>query len=124
MSEKVVTDRRRALFLQLLATHPNIEAKGQTRPYTSHNGHKFSVFSSEGRFGIRLAQAERTAFLDKYDTTLLESDGKTMREYVAIPDELMEDTEELKHYLHRGFIYVKSMRPKLPKRFKRRRKVH
>jgi len=104
------------LFDQLIATNPDIERKGKTSPYTSHNGHMFSHLSKTGTLGLRLSKEEREAFLEKYNTTLYESYGAIMREYVTVPDELLQNTEELKGYLDLSYEYVKTLEPKPTKK--------
>src|SRR5262249_42230938 len=37
-----------ALYEKLVATHPNVERKGDTIPYTSLNGHMFSYIGKNG----------------------------------------------------------------------------
>ena len=106
------------LYDQLIATHPDIERKGKTSPYTSHNGHMFTYLSKSGFLGIRLSKEDREAFLEKYNTTLYESYGAIMKEYVTVPDELLQDTEELKGYLDLSYEYVKSLKPKPTKKKK------
>ena len=68
--------------------------------------------------GLRLPKEERERFLEKYDTTLYESYGAVMREYVKVPDELLEDTEELKAYLDISYEYIKTLKPKPTKKKK------
>ena len=101
---------------RLIATHPNIERKGAKMPYTSLNGHMFTYFSKEGQLGIRLPKEEREAFLKKYDASLLVSYGAVMKEYVAVPDHLLENTKELKEYLALSYEYVSTMKPKPTKK--------
>ena len=50
------------LYEILLATIQDIERKGKTMPYTSHNGHMFTHLSKSGSLGIRLPKEEREAF--------------------------------------------------------------
>lgn len=100
----------------LIATHPEIERKGKNNPYTSVNGHMFSTLSHSGELGLRLPKAERESFLVKYDTRLFESYGAVMREYVAVPDALLKNTDELKPYLRISYEYVRSLKPKPTKR--------
>jgi TfoX/Sxy family transcriptional regulator of competence genes len=104
------------LYDQLIATHPDIERKGKTSPYTSLNGHMFTYLSKTGSLGIRLSKEKREAFLEKYNTTLYESYGAIMKEYVTVPDEMLQDTEELKGYLDLSYEYVKSLKPKPTKK--------
>jgi TfoX/Sxy family transcriptional regulator of competence genes len=115
-TSKEVPKDKLELYEKLIATHPDIERKGKTMLYTSHNGHMFTHLSKSGSLGIRLPQEQREAFLEKYNTTLFEQHGAIMREYVTVPDELLANTEELKKYLEISFEYVKTLRPKPTKR--------
>ena len=100
------------LYEQLLATQPGIELKGKNNPYTSHNGHMFTFISKEGVLAIRLAKDERELFLKKYKTTLMESYGAVMKEYVKVPDDLLAETKQLKVYLLKSLAYVRTLKPK------------
>lgn len=104
------------LYDQLIATFPEIQRRGLTSPYTSFNGNMFTYLSKSGTLGIRLPKDERQAFLEKYNTTLLESYGAVMKEYVAVPDELLQNTGELKQYLEISYAYVKTLKPKPTKK--------
>jgi len=104
------------LYDQLIDTHPDIERKGKTNPYTSHNGHMFTHLSKTGSLGIRLPKEEREKFLEDYHTTLYESYGAIMKEYVTVPDELLENTEELIKYLDLSYEYIKTLKPKPTKK--------
>ena len=106
---------------RLLATHPDIEPKGKNLLYTSVNGHMFTVFSTDTMLGIRLPKAEREAFLERFETTLLESYGSVMREYVCVPDEVLLDTDTLGPYLAMSFDYVRSLEPKPTTRPKKKK---
>ena len=81
------------LYNQLINTNPNIERKGVSSPYTSLNGHMYTYLSKSGSLGIRLPKEERERFLEKYNTTLYESHGAIMKEYVTVPDDLFQNTE-------------------------------
>jgi hypothetical protein len=107
-------DRAKALALyeKLVATNPEIERKGDTMPYTSTNGHMFSVLTKEAQLAIRLPEKERKAFLEKYKTTLCEQYGHVMPEYVVVPDALLAKTTELKRAFDASYAYVSSMKPK------------
>ena len=106
------------LYNKLIATNPDIQRKGKTMPYTSHNGHMFTIVSKSGSMGLRLPKDEREAFLEKYETTLLEQYGSVMKEYVTVPDDLLERTDELSPYLEISFEYIKSLKPKPTKKKK------
>ena len=101
-----------ALYDKLIATNSAIERKGVKLPYTSANGNMFTFISEAGLVGIRLPDDERKQFLERYKTTLFEAHGAIMKEYVTVPDALLQKTDELKKYLDLSFEYVKSLKPK------------
>ena len=107
-------DRAAALELyeKLVAMHPKVERKGDTMPYTSLNGHMFSVLTKEGSLALRLPAKEREAFLTRYKTTLCEQYGHVMPEYVVVPDALLKKTRELSKHFDVSFDYVASLKPK------------
>lgn len=114
-SEEIPTDRLDA-FDRLIDTHPGIQRKGKTNPYTSLNGHMFTHLDKTGSMGLRLPKEEREAFLEKYNTTLYVQHGATMKEYVAVPDELLQDTDALMPYLKLSYGYVGTLKPKPTKK--------
>ena len=97
---------------RLIAANPEIERKGVTNPYTSLNGHMFTHLSKTGTMGLRLPKDDREAFLEKYNTTLYEQYGAVMKEYVAVPEELLQNTDELKPFLDQSYAYVQTLKPK------------
>ena len=76
----------------------------------------FTYLSKAGLLGIRLPKEEREAFLAKCQTTLFESYGAIMKEYVTVPDDLLSDTEALQPYLDMSFAYVQTLKPKPTKK--------
>jgi TfoX/Sxy family transcriptional regulator of competence genes len=102
-----------ALYDKLIATHPEIERKGAANPYTSLNGHMFSLLlGPKGVMALRLPEDERAKFLKKYNATLYEAYGAVMREYVTVPDALLKNTKTLEKYLAKSYAYVKTLKPK------------
>lgn len=61
---------------------------------------------------IRLPDDERERFLKKYKSTLFEAYGTVMKEYVAVPERLLEKTQELKQYLDLSYEHAKTLKPK------------
>ncbi|MFZ0707338.1 MAG: TfoX/Sxy family protein [Candidatus Korobacteraceae bacterium] len=108
-----------ALYEKLVATNPKVELKGDANGYTSLNGNMFTLLHSSGRLAIRLPEGEREKFLKKYKTTLFEAYGAVMREYVAVPDELLKKTAELKKYFDLSYEYARTLKPKLASKKKR-----
>jgi hypothetical protein len=100
------------MYEKLLATHPDIERKGAAHPYTSVNGHMFTYLDQTGTLGIRLPEEQVQPFLKKYNTTLFESYGVVKKDYVTVPEALLEKTKELNKYLAISFEYTKTLKPK------------
>jgi hypothetical protein len=107
---------KEVLYDKLIATQPEIERKGDTNPYTSHNGNMFTILLNKERLGIRLGEKERVAFLKKYKAKILEAYGAVMKEYVEVPDSLLSKTSKLKPYLKSSFKYVQTLKPKPTKK--------
>ena len=107
------------LFEKLVGTNPEVERKGATMPYTSYNGHMFSFLTKEGVLALRLPADERERFLQKYKTRLCEQYGRMMKEYVEVPDELLQKTQELKKYFDISYAYVGSLKPKPARKSKK-----
>jgi TfoX/Sxy family transcriptional regulator of competence genes len=100
------------LYERLVATHPGVERKGATMPYTSCNGHMFSFLTRTGTLALRLPSKERETFLEKYKTRLCEQHGTVLQEYVEVPDALLKKTQELKKFFHLSYAYVTGLKPK------------
>jgi hypothetical protein len=100
------------LYERLVAMSPDVERKGDTMPYTSLNGHMFSVLHKDGTVALRLPAAEREAFLKKYKATLSVQYGSVQPEYVIVPDGLLSRTRLLKRYFDISLAYVGAMKPK------------
>lgn len=109
---------RVALYDKLIATRPEIERKGDANPYTSLNGNMFTLLHQEN-LAIRLSEDEREKFLKKYKTSLFEAYGTVMKEYVAVPDSLLEKTKELSKYLDLSYEYAKTLKAKTTTKKKR-----
>lgn len=100
------------LYEKLVAMNPGIVRRGDTMPYTSMNGHMFSLFTKEGKLALRLPEADREAFLKKYKTKLSEQYGVVMKEYVEVPDALLAKTREFQKFFEKSIVYVSALRPK------------
>ena len=101
-----------AIYEKVVATNPSIERKGDTMPYTSLNGNMFSLLGKDGSLGFRLSKEDREEFLDKYKSGLMEQYGAVMKEYVLIPDKLLNSPKELKKYFELSYAYAKTLKPK------------
>ena len=84
--------------------------------YTSLNGHMFTLLGPSGVLALRLPAEEREKFLKKYKTKLYEAYGAVMKEYVAVPDSLFQNTKELQKYLAMSYDYIGTLKPKATKK--------
>ena len=105
-AEKVV------LYEKLVATNPRVQRKGAAMPYTSLNGNMFSVLNKDGVLLLRLSDDDRETFVAKFKTKPVVMYGTVMQEYVAVPDELLEKTSQLKKYFEASYEYASSLRAK------------
>ena len=114
-------DREKALQLydKVVAAVAEVERKGATMPYTSLNGHMFSILMKDGFVALRLPAVEREAFLKRHKTKIAEQYGHVQPEYVVVPDALLTKTTELKRYFDISLAYVRSLKPKATTRSKK-----
>src|SRR5262249_46746012 len=72
----------------------------------------FSLLTADGTVALRLPEGEREQFLKKYKTVLVEQYGVVMKEYVAVPDALLQRTGELARFFRLSRDYVAGLKPK------------
>jgi hypothetical protein len=101
-----------ALYEKVVSQLPGVERKGDTMPYTSLNGHMFSVLHKDSSVALRLPPDDRERFLKKYKTTLASQYGVVQPEYVIVPDALLAKTAELRRFFEISRAYVEAMKPK------------
>jgi hypothetical protein len=104
-------DDKLALYDEL-AAKAGIVRKGKTVPYTSANGHMFSLLNKDGELGFRYSKEVQEKYIEEWNTTTFKSHGATMRGYVLIPEKMLEDLDSLANYLKESFEYVMSLEPK------------
>ena len=89
-----------------------IERKGKTVPYTSANGHMFSLLNKEGELGFRFSKEVQQRYIEEFKSDVLRSHGAQMRGYVRIPESLFNDLNKLTELLKESHAYVMSLEPK------------
>lgn len=97
---------------ELVAKCPRFERKGKSMPYTSANGHMFSLLNKDGQLGIRFSKDVQEKYIQEFGTTIFKSYGSVMRGYVLIPDHMLEDLDKLADYLNQSYDYVMTLEPK------------
>lgn len=101
-----------ALYDKVVTMCPRFERKGKTVPYTSANGHMFSLLNKEGELGFRYSKQVQGKYIQDFGTTLLRSHGAVMQGYVLIPEYMFEDLDQLAEYLNESYDYVMTLKPK------------
>ncbi len=89
--------------------------KGAKNPYTSRNGHMFSLLDVEGAMALRLSDELADEFLSSYESGPVIQYGSVMRGYVSIPDDLLSDAEELGSWFEKAYVWIGTLEPKATK---------
>jgi hypothetical protein len=110
-----------ALYEKLVASVPGTSRKGDTMPYTSLNGHMYSYLTKSDYVALRLPEEQRTKFMEKYKTGLVEQYGTVQKEYVVVPEGLLRKTAELKPYFKISHNYVAGLKPKATAKSKKKK---
>ena len=101
-----------ALYDELVEKCPRFDRKGKTMPYTSVNGHMFSLLNKDGELGFRFSKQVQEKHIQEFGTTIFKSHGAVMKGYVLIPDNMLEDLDKLSEYLNESYDYVMTLEPK------------
>jgi hypothetical protein len=105
-------DEKATLYSQLVAAHADAILKGDAIPYTSLNGHMYSFLSKSDELALKLPPGEREKFLEKYHAHLAVNYGIVQKEFVVVPDGLLQNTGELMPYFDISYNYVNTLKPK------------
>ena len=100
------------IYDELVAKCPRFPRKGKTMPYTSANGHMFSLLNKAGEIGSRFSKEVQQKYIEEFGTTIFKSYNAVMRGYVLIPDSMLEDLDNVAKYLNESYDYVMSLEPK------------
>lgn len=100
------------IYDELVAKCPRFERKGKTVPYTSANGHMFSLLNKAGEIGIRFSKEVQKKYIEEFNSTIFKSYNSVMHGYVLIPENMLEDLDNVAGYLDESFDYVMSLESK------------
>jgi TfoX/Sxy family transcriptional regulator of competence genes len=108
-------DQLVAYLEEIMGGHPGVELKKMFGyPVAFTNGQMACGVFQESLM-MRLSYSDRKNFLEKYDTRLFEPmPGRPMKEYVLIPDTLINEAKLLRPWIEKSLAYVGSI-PKKPK---------
>ena len=105
-------EEKHKIYSELVAKCPGIEKKGKANPYTSANGHMFSLLNKAGEIGIRFSKDIQMKYIEEFDTTIFKSYNSIMHGYVLIPENMLENLDNVAKYLNESYDYVMSLDPK------------
>ncbi len=100
------------IYDELVAKCSRFERKGITAPYTSANGHMFSLLNKAGEIGIRFSKEMQKKYIEEFDSAIFKSHNSIMHGYVLIPEKMLGDLNYVAKYLNESFDYVMSLEPK------------
>ncbi|MCB0665977.1 MAG: hypothetical protein KDC80_09160 [Saprospiraceae bacterium] len=100
------------IYDSLVSKCSRFERKGKTMPYTSANGHMFSLLNKAGEIGIRFSKDVQKKYMEEWDSTFFKSYNSIMHGYVLIPENMLQDLDNLARYLNESYDYVMSLEPK------------
>lgn len=104
------------LYEELVASIEDVERKGAANPYTSRNGYMTSFIDKAGEVSIRLDKDDREEFMETYDSRISVQYGSQMKEFVVVPDDLMDDLDALAGWFARSYEWIGTLEPKPTKR--------
>jgi hypothetical protein len=100
-----------AAYDAMVATVPEVERKGATMPFTSHNGNMFTFLHPIG-LALRLPPGARDEFVAKHNTKLFDGYGMVQKEYVLVPGSVLADTAVIAPYFKTSYEYCQTLKPK------------
>lgn len=100
------------IYDELVAKCPRFKRKGKTMPYTSANGYMFSLLNKAGEIGIRFSKENQKKYMEEFNSTIFKSHNSIIHGYVLIPENMLEDLDNLAKYLNESYDHVMSLKPK------------
>lgn len=100
------------LYDALVEKCPRFPRKGKTMPYTSSNGYMFSLLNKSAEIGIRFSEKRKNELIEAHNTSIYKSHGATMRGYILVSTEMLNNTDLVVTLLNESYDYVMSLDPK------------
>jgi hypothetical protein len=94
------------LYEELVSTIEDVERKGAANPYTSRNGYMTSFLDKAGEVSIRLDKPDREEFLERYDSRISVQYGSQMKEFVVVPNDMLEAMDEISDWFVKSWDWV------------------
>jgi hypothetical protein len=103
---------RLVLYEAVIASVDGVDRKGAANPYTSRNGYMTSFIDKDGKVSLRLDRESREEFMDTYASRISVQHGSEMKEFVEVPDDLLERADEIRTWFVRSWEWVGTLKPK------------
>lgn len=100
------------IYDELIERCPRFVRKGKTMPYTSANGHMFSLLNKDGEIGFRFSKEVQMKYMEELGTDYFKSYGAVMKGYILIPEVMLTDLDKLSLLLNESYDYAMSLEPK------------
>src|SRR5262245_20544423 len=104
--QNAVPEDKLRLYEALIATLEEVDTKSKFGAgYTAVNGNMYSMISKHGIVGLRIPPAMRGEFIAKFGAEPFRGDPAwpPSKELLAIPDELLAQTDMLKPYMRASY---------------------
>jgi len=106
-------EERLKLYDKIIEKCPRFKRLGKTMPYTGANGYMFTLLNKAGEIGVRFSEEVKKKYIEEFNTTIYKSYGATMKGYILIPEEILNNNIELVVKLfNESYDYVMSLKSK------------
>ena len=105
-------DEKIKLYDAIIEAHTESIRKGKNNPYTSMNGHMYSMVTKEGQVAIRISKEGRAQYMVEVNPTEVVTYNTIMKEYIEISDEMLKDQKVVLSLLDQSIAYIKTLKPK------------
>ena len=109
-------DARKALFERLCALNDDTPCKGKKTTFTSMNGNMIAFLSPRGDVAVRMAKAERGAWLEEHPEAVVVQHNTVMKDYVGLHDELLADEQAVREIWQGMVAHARTLEPKPTKK--------
>jgi TfoX/Sxy family transcriptional regulator of competence genes len=100
-------------FGTLVARFPELERRKMFGYPAAFLGGHMTTALHEDRWMVRLAEADRVELLARPGASTFEPmPGRSMREYIVLPADVLADAEETAAWVERAVAHVKTLPPK------------
>lgn len=100
------------IYDAIIEAHPESTRKGKNNPYTSMNGHMYSMVTKEGQVAIRMSKDVRAKYMEEVNPKEVVTYNTMMKEYIEISEELLQDQQAVLSLLDQSIEFIKTLKPK------------